>query len=110
MDPLWATLCYHHRRCLGRCQVILRSAHLSLELANQCLQHGEPAGGFVYDPVAGVCLPAGQTHKTYAAFVIPAVFDVVILTLTALKTYRFAAALRRQSGSAIVRAFLTILH
>ena len=83
---------------------------LSLELANQCLQHGKSAGGFVYDPLAGVCLPVGQTFKTYAAFVIPAVFDIVILTLTALKTYRFAAALRRQSGSAIVRAFLTILH
>lgn len=64
----------------------------------------------MYDPLAGVCLPVGQTFKTYAAFVIPAVFDIVILTLTALKTYRFAAALRRQSGSAIVRAFLTILH
>lgn len=64
----------------------------------------------MYDPLAGVCLPVDLVFKTYAAFVIPVVFDIIILTLTAFKTYRFAAALRKQSGSAIVRAFLGVLH
>ncbi len=57
---------------------------------------------FVYDPWAGVCLPSDLSFKSYAAAAIPLAFDIVILVLTALKTYRFAGALRKQSGSMIV--------
>jgi hypothetical protein len=56
----------------------------------------------VYNPWAGVCLPADLSIKTYAAVTIPLVFDIVILVLTVLKTYRLAAALRKQSGTTIV--------
>ena len=67
----------------------------------------ESTDNFVYDPWAGVCLPSDLTFRTYAAVIVPLAFDIVIIVLTALKTYRFAIALRKQSGSMIVSTSLS---
>jgi hypothetical protein len=63
----------------------------------------ESAENSVYDPLSRVCLPGGTTDTAYASFAIPLAFDVVIIVLTVFKTYRLAAALRKQSGAMIVR-------
>jgi hypothetical protein len=61
----------------------------------------------VYDPLSGVCLSVDGNFKPYAIFAIPLVFDVIIIVLTTVKTYRLAAAVRKESGAVIVRPTLT---
>ena len=61
----------------------------------------------MYDLLAGVCLTVDASSKPYAMFAIPLVFDIVIIVLTAFRSYHLATALQRGSGPAIARTFLS---
>jgi hypothetical protein len=64
------------------------------------------AENFVYDTLSGVCLPVDGSFKSLGIFSIPLAFDVIVVILTTLKTYRFAAAVKRASGAVIVWTLL----
>jgi hypothetical protein len=100
MDIQRATLCHRPSVRRGQHQVILQSVHSHWNWRNGDSECAENA---VYDPLSRSCLPGGTTDTAYASFAIPLAFDVVIVLLTAFKTYRLAAALRKQSGAMIVR-------
>lgn len=53
----------------------------------------------VYDPLVAVCLPNDVSYKAYGIFVIPVVFDIVIMGLTTFKAYQHI----QESGTLIVR-------
>jgi hypothetical protein len=63
----------------------------------------EPADKFVYEPLSRACLPVDVSYTPYAVFALPLIFDFAVVILTAVKVYRLAAALRKQSGFVIVR-------
>ena len=65
----------------------------------------ESAGKFVYEPLSGVCLLVDVSHSTFAPFVLPLIFDIAIVILTAFKVFRLAPGLRKQSSAEIVRNF-----
>jgi len=65
-----------------------------------------PADGFVYEPLSGACIPVDESHTGNPSIAAPIVFDVAIIILTAFKTSRLAAALRRQPGAKIVHSSL----
>ena len=98
MDHLRATLYNYLGPCDLHHQVVLQSVH-PLESVNVS---DESAEGFVYDPFSGVCLPGDVSNKSYEMFAIPLAFDVIIMGLTMFKTYRLAAAVRKESGAVIV--------
>ena len=101
MDTLCDTLFHHRNTRRAYCQVILQSVHSRWNRPNGV--SNKSIEEFIYDPVSGVCLTIGVTFKTYAIYTIPLIFDVIIVILTAIKTYRLAIAMQGQSGAAIVR-------
>ena len=66
------------------------------------------AENFVYDTLSGMCLPVDVNYKPYGMFAIPLVVDIIVVILTAFKTYRLATAVRRESGAVIVRTFPSV--
>lgn len=78
--------------------VALHSAFSSAQLHSNCLINSG-IEELVYNQLTGVCLPNDISYKTYGIFVIPMVFDVVIIGLTTFKAYRHV---RRESGALVV--------
>jgi hypothetical protein len=69
----------------------------------------ESADKFIYEPLSGVCLPVGVSHSTFAPFVLPLIFDLAIVILTAVKVFRLAPGLRKQTRAEIVRNILLLI-
>lgn len=53
----------------------------------------------VYNPLAAVCLPNDVSYKAYGMFVIPMVFDIVVIGLTAFKACK---QVQGESGTLIL--------
>ena len=56
----------------------------------------------MYVPLAGVCLPVNVCYKDYAMLAIPFIFDVVIIALTAFRTYHLVTAMHKETSAKIV--------
>jgi hypothetical protein len=97
VDALWDHCYPQHDFCNirynGATQYVLFRPITSICMINLGIEE------LVYNQVAGVCLPNDVSYKAYGIFVIPLVFDIVIISLTTFKAYWHV---RRESGALVV--------